>query len=61
MGNFGYGSNGQLLSGQTTFYVVPVGLIIAVIIVLLLIAFGIFGLPRLIRAYNRSVIRKARG
>lgn len=59
VGNFGYGSNGQLLTGQTTFYVIPVGLIIAAIVVLLLIAFAIFGLPRLVKAYNRRVIRKA--
>lgn len=59
VGNFGYGSNGQLISGQTTFYVIPVGLIVAVVVVLLLIAFGIFVLPRLIRAYNRRIIQGA--
>jgi hypothetical protein len=59
MGNFGYGSSGQLLSGQTTFYVIPLGLIIVVVIILLLIVFAIFGLPRLIRAYNQRVIQGA--
>lgn len=59
VGNFGYGSNGQLLSGQTTFYVIPVALIVAAVIVLLLIVFAIFGLPRLVKAYNRRVIRNA--
>lgn len=59
-GNFGYGSNGQLLTGQTTFYVVPVTLIITAVIVLLLIVFAIFVLPRLIRAYNQRIIQNAR-
>lgn len=59
VGNFGYGSNGQLLSGQTTFYVIPVALIIAVVALLLVILFAIFGLPRMVKAYNRRVIRKA--
>jgi hypothetical protein len=58
-GNFGYGSNGQLLSASTTFYVIPAWLIIAFIALVLLLAFLIFGLPRLIKAYNRRVLRKA--
>jgi hypothetical protein len=58
-GNFGYGVNGQLLSASTTFYVIPLWLIVAFIVVVLLLAFLIFGLPRLIRAYNRQVLRKA--
>jgi hypothetical protein len=58
-GNFGYGTNGQLLSGQTTFYVVPVPLIVLAIILLLVILFLIFGLPKMIRRYNQNVIRRA--
>lgn len=58
-GNFGYGSNGQLISGKTTFYVIPVSVIILVLLVILLILFLIFGLPRLIRGYNRRVIARA--
>lgn len=58
-GNFGYGSAGQLLSASTTFYVVPVWMILAFIGVVLLIVFLIFGLPRLIRAYNQRILRKA--
>lgn len=58
-GNFGYGSDGQLLSGSTSFYVIPGGVILLVVIVLLLILFLIFVFPRMIRNYNRSVIRRA--
>ncbi len=58
-GNFGYGSKGQLLTAQATFYVIPVFVIILVIIAILFLLFLIFGLPRLIRAYNRRVIARA--
>jgi len=58
-GNFGYGSSGQLLSASTTFYVIPTWLIIAFISLVLLIAFLVFGLPRLIKAYNKRVLRRA--
>jgi hypothetical protein len=58
-GNFGYGTSGQLLSASTTFYVVPISIIITFIVVVLILAFLIFGLPRLIRAYNRRIIRRA--
>jgi len=59
-GNFGYGNSGQLLSASTTFYVIPVAAIIIFVLVVLLIVFLIFGLPRLVRAYNRRVLRNAR-
>lgn len=58
-GNFGYGTTGQLLTASTTFYIVPGVVIATAIIVVLLILFAIFGLPRMIRAYNRNVIRNA--
>jgi len=58
-GNFGYGSGGQLLSASTTFYVIPLWLILVVVLVILAVLFLIFGLPRLVRAYNQSVVRKA--
>ena len=59
VGNFGYGSSGQLLTGQTTFYIIPLGLLIAIVVIVLLVLFAIFGLPRLIRRYNESVVRRA--
>jgi hypothetical protein len=58
-GHLGYGTTGQLLSAKTTFYVVPLALVFIGVGVLLLILFLIFGLPRMIRAYNRRVIRRA--
>lgn len=59
VGNFGYGSSGQLLSGQTTFYVIPFALIGVVIAIILVILFFIFVFPKMVRAYNKQVIRKA--
>ncbi len=58
-GNFGFGTSGQLLSGETTFYVVPLALIILGLVLILVVLFLIFGAPRLIRRYNRNVVRKA--
>jgi hypothetical protein len=58
-GNFGYGSKGQLLTAAATFYVIPLLFIILAVVVLLLILFIIFGLPRLIRAYNRRIVARA--
>lgn len=57
--NLGYGETGQLLTAQTTFYVIPVFMILIAIAAILLILFLIFVLPRMIRAYNRRVIRRA--
>ena len=58
-GNFGYGSSGQLLSASTTFYVIPIAAIIIFIAVVIILAFMIFGFPRLLQAYNRRVITQA--
>ena len=58
-GNFGYGNSGQLLSASTTFYVIPTMFIIIFVLVVALFAFLVFGMPKLVRAYNKSVIRKA--
>lgn len=60
IGNFGYGSDGQLLSAKTTFYVIPLWLIIIGLAIVALILFLIFGLPKLVRRYNQRVIRNAR-
>ncbi len=58
-GNFGYGSTGQLLTGVTTFYVIPLFMILIGAGILLVLLFLIFVLPRMIRSYNRRVIRRA--
>ena len=55
--SFGYGSNGELLLAKKTFYVIPFKLIALVLGVLI---FAIFILPRLIRSYNDSVIRRSK-
>jgi hypothetical protein len=60
-GDFGYGSTGQLLTAKTTFYVVPITIIVIVILIILLILLAIFGLPKLIRRYNRNVIQRSNG
>ncbi|HSX17315.1 MAG TPA: DUF916 domain-containing protein [Patescibacteria group bacterium] len=58
-GNFGYGTTGQLLTAKTSFYVVPVPILLLAGIVLLFILFAIFVLPRMVRSYNKRVIRRA--
>lgn len=59
VGSFGYGNSGQVMTGETTFYVVPLPMILLAVFLILLALFLIFGLPKIIRSYNRSVIRKA--
>ncbi len=58
-GNFGYGSNGQLLTAQKTVYLMPLWAIICFSLLIVLVILGIFVLPRLVRAYNANVIKKA--
>lgn len=60
VGNFGYGTNGQLLSASTTFYIIPFALIIGFLVAVAVLVFLIFGLPRLIRAYNASIINQVK-
>lgn len=59
--NLGYGSKGQLITASTTFYVIPVPVIIISALVLLIILFAIFVVPRLVRRYNANVVKKATG
>ena len=54
-GNFGYGSKGQLLSAQTSFYVVPLSVVVIVVVVILAILVGIF----LLRVYIRNAVKRA--
>ena len=60
LGNFGYGTNGQLISGQTTFYIVPLPAILGVVAIILVILFFIFVFPRMKRAYDRGVLSRSR-
>ena len=59
IGNFGYGTNGQLLSGTSTFYVIPFVLIGIVLAIVILLLASIFVVPRIIRAHDRKVLRNA--
>lgn len=59
-GNFGYGNSGQLITASSSFYIIPISLIIALGVLVALILFVIFGLPRLIRRYNKRVVAKSR-
>lgn len=58
-GNFGYGSKGQLLSANTTFYIVPFSAILLGVILLAVLLFLIFGLPRIVRGHDQRVLRRA--
>jgi len=58
-GNFGYGNAGQLLTAKTTFYVIPIPVIVTVLVLIVLIIVAIFEAPRLVRRYNRRVLRNA--
>lgn len=59
--NIGYGSTGQLLTKSTTFYIVPVPVMIIAGLILLLVIFAIFVLPKMIKKYNQRVVAKATG
>ncbi len=58
-GNFGYGSNGQLVSGSTSFFVFPLLYVLIIVVALIVAGLLIFGLPRAIKRYNQGVIRRA--
>jgi hypothetical protein len=57
--NLGYGTKGQLLTGSTSFYVIPGTLLLLAAIIILVILFLIFVFPKMLRNYNRNVVRKA--
>ncbi len=59
VGNFGYGESGQLLSGKTTFYVVPLPAILVVLAAIILVVLAILVLPKLVRGYNQRILQKA--
>lgn len=59
--NLGYGSKGQLLTASKTFYMIPVGALVAIGLLIVLVIVAVFILPRMIKNYNARVIRKATG
>jgi hypothetical protein len=58
-GNFGYGSNGQLITGKSNFMVIPLPLIILALLLVVGIIGAIVVVPRAIKRYNANVLRKA--
>lgn len=58
-GNFGYGSTGQLLTAKATFYVIPVAYVIVAGVLLALLILLIIILPRMVRGYNKRILRRA--
>lgn len=59
-GNFGYGDKGQLISAKTSFFVIPLPILITLIVCLLLIIAAIFVGPRMLKAHDRKLLRKVR-
>jgi hypothetical protein len=59
VGNFGYGDSGQLITASSSFYIIPVWFIALVAFLIALVLFLIFGLPRVIKRYNRRVVAKS--
>lgn len=59
-GNFGYGATGQLISAKTSFFVVPLPILITLIICLLLIIAAVFIGPRMLKSHDRKLLRKVR-
>lgn len=58
-GNFGYGTNGELLTSKMSFWVVPTSyLIVGGVAIVAIILLAIF-IPRVIGNYNRRIIRRA--
>lgn len=57
-GDFGYGK-GQTLTATTNFYVIPVPAIIITVVLILLIIVAIIEIPRMMKRYNRRVLRRA--
>lgn len=58
-GNFGYGTNGELLSAKTSFWVIPLALIVGVIVALVLIVTAVIVVPKALKRRNRNALRKA--
>lgn len=57
-GYFGYGTSGQLLSASTVIYVVAPWIIVLIGVIIVLIIFGIWGMPKLFRYWYRRSINK---
>ncbi len=60
VGNFGYGTDGQLITAQSSFYIIPIYIIVLLVLIVAAILYLIFGLPRTIKWYNRRVVSRSR-
>lgn len=59
-GDFGYGK-GQTLTASTTFYVIPLPVMIALGVLVVLLIVAVIEVPRVLKRYNKRVLRKAGG
>lgn len=59
-GSFGYGNRGELITARTSFYVIPLPFVIVGGLLLVLLAVGLFALPKMLRNRDRGVARKMR-
>jgi hypothetical protein len=57
-GNFGYASSGQLISAKTSFYVIPLPIIITAVAGLLLVIATLVIAPRMMKRHDRKLMRK---
>lgn len=57
-GDFGYGK-GQTLTAKTTFYVIPLPVMIVLILLVIGVIVLIIEVPRMMKRYNRRVLRRA--
>lgn len=60
-GNFGYGTSGQLLTAKASFYVAPLPLVLGVLVGLIILVILIVYVPKMVKSYNRRVVRRASG
>jgi hypothetical protein len=59
IGSFGYGNKGQLVNAKTTFYIIPLGAILAVIVALIVLVALLVIVPRIIRGHDDRILRRA--
>lgn len=57
-GNFGYGTSGQLVSASTTFFIVPLLLLIAIATAVGLLVLAVVMIPKLIKRHDQRLIRR---
>jgi hypothetical protein len=58
-GNFGYGTKGDLLSATTSFYVVPVFVLLPAIVLSALVVLAIIVAPKMLKRYKKRILRSA--